>query len=247
MRQLLSKLLAGGLSAAVILLWYPQFFPSDSVESWLIRGVVWTFSFELMLLAFGPFEEALWETRAGRLLYSWLRLRLRGADGDSPRGQLRGRSLLAGAVLTVPIALLLFAPPQVVKDEPEAAASSVTHVTEVKRIVKVQRTSAPVADRGAPTSPSSTETRRAAAVNYEGDRASSRKTSGGKAPTADARDNASADTDAPAANETDSGSETAADVADTPATEAPAATNTTPAAGTTAGDVSTAPRAFVGA
>src|SRR3954462_8605978 len=62
--QLLSKLLAGGLSASVILIWWPRFFPADNVETWLIRGVVWTLMFELLLHAVGPLEQGLWRSPA---------------------------------------------------------------------------------------------------------------------------------------------------------------------------------------
>jgi hypothetical protein len=42
-----------------------MFFPTDSVTTWLGRGVVWTLAFELLLVALSPFELALWSTHRG--------------------------------------------------------------------------------------------------------------------------------------------------------------------------------------
>jgi len=57
---------AGGLSAGVVLLWWPMFFATDSVhDCGSGRGIVWTLAFELLLVAFSPFELALWNTHRG--------------------------------------------------------------------------------------------------------------------------------------------------------------------------------------
>ena len=48
-----------------------MFFPTDSVTTWLGRGVVWTLAFELLLVALSPFELALWSTHPSR----WARAR----------------------------------------------------------------------------------------------------------------------------------------------------------------------------
>jgi hypothetical protein len=136
-RHLISKLIAGGLSAAVILLWWPTVFPSDTVASWGIRGLVWTLSFELMLCAFMPVEDSLWRTRAAR------RVRDRAVEAsarfsvDSPRRRNGGRTVLAGIALAVPVALLAYAPAQPLSKAPPS--QTVRHVTEVKRVVKIER------------------------------------------------------------------------------------------------------------
>ena len=136
MRHLISKLIAGGLSAAVILLWWPSVFPSDTVESWLVRGIVWTLSFELMLHAFMPVEESLWRTRAARRIRNQALAATVKLAADSPRRRRSGRSVVAGFALIVPVALLASAPPQ----QPRAQAhDTVRQLTEVKRIVKVER------------------------------------------------------------------------------------------------------------
>jgi hypothetical protein len=68
-RGFLSKSIAGGLSAGVVLLWWPLVFDDiDSVGSWLVRGIAWTVAFELLLLSLEPFERALWETGRGESL-----------------------------------------------------------------------------------------------------------------------------------------------------------------------------------
>jgi hypothetical protein len=130
-RELISKLVAGGLSAAVILLWWPRFFPADNATTWLIRGVIWTLSFELLLHALLPLERAFWDSRPAQ--------RVRATAGDrlvAPRQSMRGRAATACFALTIPVALLAVAPAPPVKTSP---AASVRHVTEVKRIVKVER------------------------------------------------------------------------------------------------------------
>jgi hypothetical protein len=127
-RELLSKLVAGGLSAAVILLWWPRFFPVDNATTWLVRGVLWTLSFELLLHALVPVERALWDTRAGE--------KVRGGASKVRTRSMRGRAAIACSALAVPAALLTFAPAPPAK---HVAVAPVRHVTEVKRIVKVER------------------------------------------------------------------------------------------------------------
>jgi hypothetical protein len=130
-RELISKLVAGGLSAAVILLWWPRFFPADTAATWLIRGVIWTLSFELLVHALLPLERALWDTRPVK--------KVRATAGDrlgAPRHSMRGQAGVACFALTIPLALLALAPSPPAKSSP---AASVRHVTEVKRIVKVER------------------------------------------------------------------------------------------------------------
>src|SRR5688572_26955129 len=65
-RHLLSKSIAGGLSAGVVLLWWPVLVQDvDTVSSWFVRGVAWTVCFEVLAYALMPFERALWETSRG--------------------------------------------------------------------------------------------------------------------------------------------------------------------------------------
>src|SRR3954447_5386388 len=134
MRQLPSKLFAGALSTAVVLLWWPRFFPADSVESWLIRGIVWTLCFEVMLLSFRPLEDALWETNGGRRLEGKAAAAGRALGAESPRRRLGASGVVASLALAAPVVALLLGPPH--RPQP----SQVTrHVTEVRQIVRVVR------------------------------------------------------------------------------------------------------------
>jgi hypothetical protein len=135
--QLLSKLVAGGLSAAVVLIWWPCFFPVDNVETWLARGVVWTLSFELLLHALAPFERSLWESAAAHRVRS----RAAAAGGRlalrDPRVRVRGRGAVACAAVAIP-AFLLATAPAPPKEKP-VAARTVKHVTQIKRVVRVEQ------------------------------------------------------------------------------------------------------------
>ena len=152
-RHFLSKLLAGGLSAGVILLWWPLVFPSDSLESWLIRGICWTFCFELMMHSFAPLEEALWKTRAARKLAAQAQASVSKLPGDSARKRVGLRSVVASVALVIPIALLTTAPAEQIK--PKQASTEVRQVTQIKRIVRVERRNVTV-PRGAVASRAAT-------------------------------------------------------------------------------------------
>src|SRR4029450_4501517 len=99
-REFLSKSIAGGLSAGVVLLWWPVLFDDvDTVTSWFIRGVAWTLCFELLLVALIPFERALWEPGRGQ------RIARRVGDAGSrlhsgpPRSRIRRVSAVASLAL----------------------------------------------------------------------------------------------------------------------------------------------------
>jgi hypothetical protein len=162
--QLLSKLIAGGLSAAVILLWWPSVFPSDTVSSWLIRGVIWTLSFELLLGALGPVEERIWRSsRVARRVREQAVAASARIAADSGRRRNGARSAVAGVALAVPLVLLATAPARPLeKTEP---VQQVRHVTEVKRIVKIEkrRVSVPVPTTVASAAPVAAAPTRAAA------------------------------------------------------------------------------------
>lgn len=142
MPHLLSKIVAGGLSAAVILIWWPLVFPSASLESWLVRGISWTLCFELMLHAFTPIEDALWRSRAARRVVEQAQTAGAKLGAGSTSKRVGGRSVIAGVALLVPVALLVNAP--VERLAPKQEATQVKHVTQVKRIVRVERRSVTV-------------------------------------------------------------------------------------------------------
>jgi hypothetical protein len=58
MSDLFSKVLSGGVSAAIFLLWWPAHVPGDGPEWLVIRGLLWTLAFEILMLSFCPLERA---------------------------------------------------------------------------------------------------------------------------------------------------------------------------------------------
>lgn len=141
MRDFVSKSVAGGLSAAVVLLWWPLLFESDGVTSWLARGIAWTVCVELLMLALVPLERTLWETpRAERINQRMSAAGSRLHSGSTRRrlGRLAGIAVLG---LTIP-AVLVAAGLHQQKPTTEAATKVVKvtrvvqPVTRVKRVVK---------------------------------------------------------------------------------------------------------------
>jgi hypothetical protein len=142
-REFLSKSIAGGLSAGVVLLWWPVLFDEvDTVTSWFVRGVAWTVCFELLLFALIPFERALWDTaRAERIVQRVGSAGLR-IDSGSHRRRIGRLSAVAGVALAVPVALLVAGLHAQLPVRAEAATPrpvKVVRVTKVIRPVTVQR------------------------------------------------------------------------------------------------------------
>ncbi|HKN94094.1 MAG TPA: hypothetical protein VJU60_07175 [Thermoleophilaceae bacterium] len=138
-RQLGSKLLAGGLSAGVVLLWWPMFFPTDSVTMWLGRGIVWTLSFELLLVALSPFELALWSTHRGERITQRVVAKRALLEHPSPKRRIGRRAALAMGALAVPIMLIVVGVTSHFPTVHKAAAPDITRVTRVVRVVKPVR------------------------------------------------------------------------------------------------------------
>jgi hypothetical protein len=142
-REFLSKSIAGGLSAGVVLLWWPVLFDDvDTVTSWFVRGVAWTLCFELLLLALIPFERALWETTHGE------RIARRVGDAGSrlhsgpPRSRIRRLSAVASLALAIPVVLVLAGVSEHVSaraDAPEVRPINVVRVTKVVHPVTVKK------------------------------------------------------------------------------------------------------------
>src|SRR5919108_3460166 len=59
MSGLVSKVLAGGLSAGIFLLWWPAHVTAQGSEWLFIRGILWSLAFEVLLLAYRPLEQAI--------------------------------------------------------------------------------------------------------------------------------------------------------------------------------------------
>jgi hypothetical protein len=172
--QFLSKSIAGGLSAGVVLLWWPVLFDDvDTVTSWFVRGVAWTLCFELLLVALIPFERALWETARGE------RIARRVGDAGSrlhsgpPRSRIRRVSAVASLALAIPVVLVLAGLSEHIParaEAPKVRPINVVRVTKVVRPVTVTRvverapisgqpiaTPAPAQQAPAPVPPRTTE------------------------------------------------------------------------------------------
>jgi hypothetical protein len=147
-REFLSKSIAGGLSAGVVLLWWPVLFERvDTVTSWFVRGVAWTVCFELLLFALIPFERALWETTRGERLSSRVGAAGSRLHSGSHRKRMSRLSLVASLALVIPVVLLVTGLQEHVPAQAEAKAEAkpvvrpikvvrVTKVVRVKRVVQ---------------------------------------------------------------------------------------------------------------
>jgi hypothetical protein len=158
-REFLSKSIAGGLSAGVVLLWWPVLFEDvDTVTSWFVRGVAWTLCFELLLLALVPFERALWETTRGERIARRVGnagSRLHSGSHRSRIGRLSGVAALA---LAIPVVLVVAGLGEQAPARAEAQPVrpiNVTRVTKVVHPVTVKRVieRAPVSGQPIVTTP----------------------------------------------------------------------------------------------
>jgi len=149
-----------------VLLWWPQFFPTDTVTSWLGRGVIWTLSFELLLIALSPLEFALWDTRRGERLTQRVAAARGILEHPSPRRMMGRRAAVASFAMAVPLMLIgagLHAHIPV-GHKSSAKVTNVTRVVrvvrpvEVKRVVRVRtvRQQVPMAMAQAPATPVTT-------------------------------------------------------------------------------------------
>lgn len=140
MRDFLSKSIAGGLSAGVVLLWWPVLFDRvDTVTSWFVRGVAWTVIFELLLVALMPFERALWETAHGERI-----VRRMGSAGSrlhsgSHRRRMSRLSAVASVALALPVILLVAGLHRQAPVQPAAAPVKVVRVTKIVRPITIRR------------------------------------------------------------------------------------------------------------
>jgi hypothetical protein len=142
-REFLSKSIAGGLSAGVVLLWWPVLFEDvDTVTSWFVRGVAWTLCFELLLIALIPFERALWETAHGERIARRVGSAGSRLHSGSPRRRIGRLSALASFALAVPVVLVLAGLNEHLPARAEAQPVrpiKVVRVTKVVRPVTVKR------------------------------------------------------------------------------------------------------------
>jgi hypothetical protein len=102
-----------------------------------------------MLHAFAPVEESLWRSRAARQVARRAQAASARIATASPRRGLSVRWLSAGVALFVPLALLASAPSQRLKPKP--AAEQIRQVTQVKKIVRIERRSVTVPGAAVPS------------------------------------------------------------------------------------------------
>jgi hypothetical protein len=139
LKHLTSKLLAGGLTAGIVLIWWPTHYSTTGLEALVARGIVATLGFELMMLAFAGVEDRI-VARIARRSTRFDRLRERAAA--TPRRARTGFVLAAGGVaLVVPVLALASAgSPRVPAAHAAAHAPVVQPVRErVVRQVVVKR------------------------------------------------------------------------------------------------------------
>lgn len=138
MREFLSKSIAGGLSAGVVLLWWPVLFDRiDTVTSWFVRGVAWTILFEVLLIGLIPFERALWETDRGEAVSNRVGAARSRLYSGSPRRRFSRLSALASSAILVPVALLVTGLHQAPARAGTGLAERPVKIVRVTKVVKV--------------------------------------------------------------------------------------------------------------
>jgi hypothetical protein len=139
LKHLVSKLLAGGLTAGIVLIWWPSHYPTSGLEWLTARGAVATLGFELMMLAFAGVEDrVLAQVRVPSARVA----RLRERAAMAPSRARTGFVLAAGgAALAIPVLALASAgAPHVQRAAAAAPVRVVQPVrTRVVRQVVVKR------------------------------------------------------------------------------------------------------------
>lgn len=146
LKHLTSKLLAGGLTAGIVLIWWPNHYPTDGLQWLVLRGIVATLGFELMLMAYAPIEDRIVSRLARRLRAGRLRERVSAVPAPARTG---GSLLFAGGALALPV-LLLASAAGPLPDRDEAQPVKVVREVVVKRQVVRDETVVPAAATDAP-------------------------------------------------------------------------------------------------
>jgi hypothetical protein len=125
--HLFSKLIAGGLSAGVVLLWWPHLFPHDTAGGWVARGIAWTLLMEILVVAVSPLEHVMRTRVAAFRPVGQVRSFFAGTS------RLRAYFALGLAAIAISLPLMLIA-----TGHPAAADTpKPQQVTKVTRVVKV--------------------------------------------------------------------------------------------------------------
>ena len=230
MSDLFSKVLSGGVSAAIFLLWWPAHVPADGPEWLVVRGLLWTLAFEILMLSFCPLERAVAAA-----------VRERSAGTVTARGLARALAL-ATAGLAVPAMLVAgtggdlgtpekassAAPPKVIVKR-EIVRREVV-VRRVSHVVRVPSGSAPAPIGTIAADPAPARAPRAASTASAAEKAPASGSSTRVVATAPKRQAPAAPTASAKATTTTSPSTTGVKpTATAPVATAPAATTATPA------------------
>jgi hypothetical protein len=146
MDRLVSKIAAGGLSAGIFLIWWPEHVQGEELVHLILRGLLWTLTFELLLVSFGPLEDLASARVRRRMEARRDRVRNRLAAVPAP-ARTGGAVALACMGLAAPLTLLAGAPTHLVKDDsaPRVVKQVIVQRPVVERKVVVRRVVAPAA------------------------------------------------------------------------------------------------------
>jgi hypothetical protein len=133
--HLFSKLIAGGLSAGVVLLWWPRFFPHDTAGGWVARGIAWTLLMEILVVALSPLEHAM-RARVGAFGPVG---HVRSFFSASTRSRAYFALALALVAVSLPLMLIATGHPAVADTPKPQQVTKVTRVVKVVKQVKVKK------------------------------------------------------------------------------------------------------------
>src|SRR4051812_24479167 len=106
LKHLTSKLLAGGLTAGIVLIWWPRHYPTEGLE-WLgLRGGVPPPRFGMLFFAYASLEDRVTSRLRRRETVGRLRARVDSVPAPARTG---GSFLFLGAAVALPIMLLVTA------------------------------------------------------------------------------------------------------------------------------------------
>jgi len=222
MSGLIPKVLAGGLSAGIFLLWWPAHVTATGSEWLFVRGILWSLAFEILLAAYSPVEKAVMGA-------------VRAREPRRLRTPRVARVLTFAAVaVAVPLVMLAGSRPPAAAPARAAAPKVIVKREIVKREVVVRRVSrvvrvpGPTVTTTAPTAPATTASPPLRGTRTATTAAPSTKAAGTKttAATTGTRGDTKADAAAPATT-------SPAPIAPTTAAQ-PTTTAKTPAAATAA-------------
>jgi hypothetical protein len=133
--HLFSKLIAGGLSAGVVLLWWPHLFPHDTAGGWVARGIAWTLLMEVLVVAVSPLEHVL---RARVASFGPVG-HVRSFFGGTSRLRAYFALGLAAIAISLPLMLIATGHPAAADTPKPQQVTKVTRVVKVVKQVKVKK------------------------------------------------------------------------------------------------------------